>query len=70
MSYAMRAAQIDAINTELEDIEYRLDELESMELDGLDVDGEREELEQRKEELEQEKAELSSYGWTAWNNGF
>ena len=77
MSYAMRAAQIDRIDEEIEDIGYKLDEiaeqLEYMECgtdEAYNLLDEKEQLEQRKEQLEQDKADLSSYGWTAWNNGF
>ena len=70
MNYAMRAAQIDNIDAELEDIGYKLDEIEEhMEYMEHGTD-EFYNLLEEKEQLEQDKADLSSFGWSAWNNGF
>ena len=67
MNYAMRAAQIDNIDTEIEEqVEY-MEQGTDEAYNRLD---EKEQLEQRKEQLEQDKADLSSFGWDAWNNGF
>ena len=77
MNYQQTANEIDRIDERIEEINYKLDELEEeMEkvCKGSEyyyiLDDQREELLSELDELEQEKAELMTSSFTAWDNGF